>query len=102
MSTKPGRVQFELFERFTGHGIDDLASPLKTQALVNRRVEPTLLGVSRYGFHSSDLADVIKKHPSSTTRWLIEGLSREHEDRAFWDRIRHLDRQISAAGQRND
>lgn len=98
--TLPGFV--ELFERFAGCRIDDLASPLKTKVLVHGRVELTLLGVSRYGFSSSDLARLIRKHPSSVTRWLTEGLSRERGDRTFRDRICHLDRQISAAAHRNE
>ncbi len=68
----------------------------------NGRVELTLLGVSRYGFRSSDLAGIIRKHPSSMTRWLNESLSRERKDRAFRDRILDLDRQISAAARRNE
>jgi len=85
----------ELFEQFSEHSIVDLSSPLKTPALVKGRVELTLLGVSRYGFRSSDLASLINKHPSSMTRWLNEGISREREDPTFRDRIRQLDQQIS-------
>jgi len=91
----------ELFEQFSEHSIVDLSSPLKTPALVKGRVELTLLGVSRYGFRSSDLASLINKHPSSMTRWLNEGISREREDPTFRDRIRQLDQQISAAASNN-
>jgi REP element-mobilizing transposase RayT len=98
--TLPEFVQ--LFERFAGHEIEALASPLKTRALVRGRVELTLLGVSRYGFRSSDIARILGKHPSSMTRWLNEGHSRERDDDAFRNRLRYLDRQISAAALRNE
>ena len=92
----------ELFDRYTGHAIQDLASPLKTPALVEGRIELTLLGVSRYGFRSSDLAALLSKHPSSITRWLNEGVLLEREDPTFRKRINHLDRQISAAARNNE
>ena len=71
----------------------------KTLALIDGRVELTLLGVSRYGFRSTELAEIIRKHPSSMTRRLNEGLSREREDPRFRDRMCQLDRQISATAQ---
>ena len=92
----------ELFERFVGHAIQDLASPLKTPALVEGRIELTLLGVSRYGFRSIDLATLLNKHPSSMTRWLNKGVSLELKDQTFRKHINHLDRQISAAARNNE
>ena len=92
----------ELFERHTGHAIQDLASPLKTPALVEGRIELTLLGVSRYGVRSSDLAALLKKHPSSMSRWLNDGVSLERKDPTFRRRINHLDLQISAAARNNE
>ena len=92
----------ELFELFTGHAIQDLASPFKTPALVEGRIELTLLGVSRYGVRSTDLAALLDKHPSSMSRWLNEGVSLEREDPGFLRRINHLDRQISAAARNNE
>lgn len=92
----------EFFEQYTGHTIRDLASPLKSPALVEGRIELTLLGVSRYGFRSSDLAALLDKHPSSMTRWLNEGMSLEREDSNFSKRINQLDRQISAAARNNE
>ena len=92
----------ELFERLTGHAIQDLASPLKTPALVEGRIELTLLGVSRYGVRSSDIAALLNKHPSSMSRWLNIGVSLEREDPIFLRRINHLDRQISAAARNNE
>jgi len=92
----------ELFERLTGHAIQDLASPLKTPALVEGRIELTLLGVSRYGVRSSDIAALLNKHPSSMSRWLNKGVSLEREDSTFRGRINHIDRQISAAARNNE
>jgi hypothetical protein len=71
----------EFFEWHTGHRIEDFASPLKTPTLVEGRIGLTLLGVSRYGFRSTDLAALLGKHPSSMTRWLNKGVSLEREDR---------------------
>jgi putative transposase len=92
----------ELFERHTGHRIQDLASPLKTPALVKGRTELTLLGVSRYGFRSTDLAALLGKHPSSMARWLNHGVSLEREDSKFLGRINRLDRHISTAARNNE
>ena len=91
-----------LFEQFTGHAIQDLASPLKTPILVEGRIELTLLGVSRYGFRSSDLAALLNKHASSMARWLNEGVTLERKDPNFLRRMNLLDRQISAAARNNE
>lgn len=91
-----------LFERYTGHSIQDLDSHLKAPALVEGRIELTLLGVLRYGLRSSDLAALLGKHPSSMTRWLNEGALLEREDPTFCKRIDHLDQQISAAALDNE
>jgi len=92
----------ELFERCSGHAIEDLASPLKTSCLFRGRVELTLLGVSRYCFRASDIAKLVNKHTSSMTRWINQGLLREREDPTFRDRINNLDQQISAAARKNE
>ena len=80
----------------------DLTSPPKTPALVEARIELTLLGVSRYDFRSSVLAGLLDKHPSSMTRCLNEGLSLERQDPIFFGRINRLDQQISAAARNNE
>ena len=87
----------QLFERVSDYAIEDLASPLKMSCLVLGRVELTLLGVSRYGFRASEISSLLKKHPSSMSRWLNQGLIWEREDPAFLARINSLDQQISAA-----
>jgi len=87
----------ELFEETTGHSIADLSSPLRISTLTEGRIELTLLAVTRFALRSSDLAAFLKKHPSSLTRWLNEGLHREREDCEFRDRINNLDAAISSA-----
>ena len=91
-----------LFEEFTGHDREDLASPLRTRELIDGRVELTLLAVSRFGVRSRDIADLIQKHPSSMTRWLNQGLSRERTDAVFRERIDRLDGLISSAARNNE
>jgi REP element-mobilizing transposase RayT len=91
-----------LFEEFSGHNREDLASPLRTRTLVEGRVELTLLAVSRFGVRSRDIADLIQKHPSSMTRWLNQGLKRERMDADFRERIDRLDRLISSAAHNNE
>jgi hypothetical protein len=92
----------ELFERCSGHSREGLASPLRTRALIEGRIELTLLAVSRYGIRSCDIADLINKHPSSMTRWLNSGVHREREDAVFRERINHLDREISSTARNNE
>ena len=88
-----------LFEEFSGHDREDLASPLRTRTLVEGRIELTLLAVYRFGVRSRDIADLIHKHPSSMTRWLNQGLRREQLDALFRERIDRLDRLISSAAR---
>jgi REP element-mobilizing transposase RayT len=87
----------QLFERASGYLISDLASPLKLPCLVRGRVELTLLGVSRYSFKASEISALLKKHPSSLSRWLNQGLTWEREDPGFRNRITSLDQRISAS-----
>jgi REP element-mobilizing transposase RayT len=91
-----------LFEEFSGHDREDLASPLRTPRLIEGRVQLTLLAVSRFGVHSRDIANLIHKHPSSMTRWLNQGLKRERMDTAFRERIDRLDGLISSAPRNNE
>jgi REP element-mobilizing transposase RayT len=90
-----------LFERFSGHSIADLASPLRTPELTRGRVELTILAVTRFGIRSSDIANLIDKHRSSMTRWLNIGLRRQRDDRGFRLRLDFLDRKISSAARDN-
>ena len=91
----------DLFERFSGHSIADLSSPLRTSELIQGRVELTVLAVSRFGLRSSEMATLINKHPSSLTRWLNLGLRQERENLDFRSRLDFLDQQISSAARDN-
>ena len=92
----------ELFEGCSGHSREDFASPLRTQRLIEGRIELTLLAISHYGVRSRDIADLIDNHPSSMTRWLNQGIARERDDAVFREHIDRLDRQISAAARNNE
>jgi hypothetical protein len=85
------------FEESTGHSMDRLSSPLRTSDLTEGRIEITMLAVTRFGLRSTELADVLRKHQSSLTRWLNLGLKQERDDKRFRDRINQLDREISTA-----
>ena len=90
-----------LFERFSGHSIVDLSSPLRTPDLTRGRIELTTLAVTRFEIRSIDIADLIGKHRSSITRWLNIGLNRQRDDRGFRLRLDFLDRKISSAARDN-
>ena len=90
-----------LFERFSGHPIADLSSPLRTPELTRGRVELTTLAVTRIRIRSSDIANLIDKHRSSMTRWLKIGLRRLRDDRGFRLHLDLLDRKISSAARDN-
>jgi REP element-mobilizing transposase RayT len=90
-----------MFERFSGHSIADLSSPLRTSDLTRGRVELTTLAVTRFEIRSTDLADLIGKHRSSITRWLNIGLHQQRNDRAFRLRIEFLERKISSTARDN-
>jgi len=90
-----------LFELFSGHTIDDLASPLRSPGLIRGRIALTVLGVGRYGLRSVEIASLLNKHPSSLTRWLNLGLIQEREDPRFCACLDTLDQQISTAARNN-
>ncbi len=92
----------EYFELYSGHSIEDLASPLRRPDLIQGRIELTTLAVAHYGLRSSEVADLIGKHPSSTTRWMNLGLRQERDDVSFRFRLDELDRKISSAARNNE
>ena len=55
-----------------------------------------MLAVARFGFQSRVIADLVKKHPASVTRWLNTGLRKERDDPVFRERIAALAQFISA------
>ena len=61
----------------------------------------TVLEVGRFGLRSVEIASLLKKHPSSLTRWPNLGLVQEREDPRFRASLNTLDQQISAAARNN-
>lgn len=89
------------FEFYSGHTVSALSSPHRTPALIQGRVELTLLAVVRYGFQSRVVAGLLHKNRSSLTRWLNTGLRLQHHDPEFRDRIDLLDHQIASTDVNN-
>jgi REP element-mobilizing transposase RayT len=87
------------FEETTGHSMACLSPPLRTFDLTKGRIEITMLAVTRFGLRSTELADLLRKHQSSLTRWLNLGLKQERDDKRFRDRINKLDCEISTAAR---
>ena len=90
-----------LFERFSGHSIVDLSSPLRAPDLTRGRIELTTLAVTRFEIRSIDIGDLIGKHRSSINRWLNIGLHQLRNDPCFRRRLEFLDRKISSAARDN-
>jgi hypothetical protein len=59
------------------------------------RIEFAILAVARYGHRSTEAARLIRKHPTSITRWLEHGITDLKSSPSFRHRIDDLDRQIS-------
>jgi REP element-mobilizing transposase RayT len=89
------------FEFYSGHTMSGLSSPQRSPALIQGRVELTLLAVGRYGFQSRAIAALILKNRSSLTRWLNTGLHLQHNDSEFRHRIDSLDHQIASTDSDN-
>ncbi len=90
-----------LFERHSGHAIENLRSPFRAPDLVQGRIELTTLAIGRYKLRSTDVARVIQKHPGSIARWVKLGLLSQQDDAAFLERIDHLDYKISWSARNN-
>jgi len=90
-----------LFEHHSGHTIEDLRSSLRRPMQVRARIEFATLATTRYGLRSTDIASLIKKHPTSVARWIGLGLRRQLDDQSFRERIDHLDRRISWSARNN-
>jgi hypothetical protein len=54
-----------------------------------------VLAVSRYGLKACEIAALLRKDRNSVTRWLNQGLRREHDDPEFVARLDSLDSAIS-------
>jgi hypothetical protein len=79
----------------SGHGLDELASRHRSTRHITGRVEFCVLAVSRYGLKSGEIAALLDKGRNSVTRWLNQGLRREHDDPRFAARLDTLDSEIS-------
>ena len=90
-----------LFERHSGHAIEKLRSPLRHPQQVRARIEFATVAAGRYGIRSTEIADSIRKHPTTIARLIGRGRNLLLEDRSFRDRIDRLDRRISSS-VRND
>ena len=56
-----------------------------------------MTGVERYGLRVKDLAENLKKHPVTVTRWVMKEVRVRQEDRETYDRIEALDQAIICA-----
>jgi hypothetical protein len=83
------------FESVSGYGLDELASRHRSLRHVIGRIEFCVLAVSRYGLRACDIASLLRKGRNSVTRWLNQGLRREHDDPEFAARLDSLDFEIS-------
>lgn len=90
-----------LFEKHSGHLIEDLGSPLRTPELVEGRIELATLAINRYMLRSTEVALATRKHPSSIARWIKVGLVKQRRSAEFRGRIDRLDRQISESARNN-
>ena len=83
------------FQLASGHGLDELASRHRSTRHITGRVEFCVLAISRYGLKSCEIAALLDKGRNSVTRWLNQGLRREHDDPRFAARLDTLDSAIS-------
>lgn len=100
VSLELGRF-IRLFEKHSGHSIEDLGSPLRTPDVVEGRIELATLAINRYQLRSTEVALAIRKHPSSIARWIKVGLVKQQGDAEFRGRIDRLDRRISSSARNN-
>lgn len=83
------------FESVSGYGLDDLASRHRSTRHITGRLEFCVLAVSRYRLKTCEIAALLDKGRNSVTRWLNQGLRREHDDPEFSARLDFLDSGIS-------
>ncbi len=83
------------FEPASGYGLDELASRHRSTRHLTRRIEFSMLAVSRYGLKACEIAALLGKGRNSVTRWLNEGLRRERHDPRFARRLDAIDAEIS-------
>jgi REP element-mobilizing transposase RayT len=83
------------FETVSGYSLDELASRYRSTRHITGRIEFCALAVSRYRLKSCEIAAVLNKGRNSVTRWLNQGLHREHDNPQFAARLNMLDAAIS-------
>ena len=88
-----------LFELHSGYTRGDLRSTLHPRKQVQARIEFATLAASRYGIRSTEIAEAIRKHPTTIARLIRRGLLTQLEDQSFRERIDNLDRRISQSAR---
>jgi hypothetical protein len=83
------------YESVSGYDLDELASRHRSAKHITGRIELCVLAVARYGLRACEIADLLDKGRNSVTRWLNQGLRREHDDPRFAARLKMLDSAIS-------
>ena len=83
------------FETVSGYELDDLASRHRSSKRITGRIEFCVLALTRYGLRACEVAALLDKGRNSVTRWLNQGLRREHDDAGFAARLDTLDSGIS-------
>jgi hypothetical protein len=90
-----------LFELCSRRTLESLSRPLRRPAQVRARIEFAMLAVVRYGLPSTEAARLIRKHPTSITRWVELGIADLKSSPSFRRRIDDLDQQISRSARNN-
>lgn len=83
------------YESVSGYDLEDLASRHRSTMHITARTELCVLAVSRYGLRACEISTLLRKGRNSVTRWLNQGLRREHDDPRFAARLDTLDSAIS-------
>ncbi len=83
------------YELVSGYDLDELASRYRSSRHITGRIEFCVLAVARYGLRACEVAASLDKGRNSVTRWLNQGLRREHDDPRFAARLDNLDSAIS-------
>jgi REP element-mobilizing transposase RayT len=82
-------------EAVSAHRIVNLASRRREPDIVQSRIDFTMLAVARYGFRSSEVAELLRKSRSSLTRWLRDGIQLESHDSDYRLHLDALDNAIA-------
>jgi hypothetical protein len=83
------------YESVSGYDLDELASRHRSKRRLTGRIEFCVLAVLKYGLRICEIATLLGKGRNSVTRWLNQGLRREHDNPEFAARLDGLDMAIS-------